>query len=210
MDLSNITKTVRSVIALQNYVYSLIPWTIEPFIGSINGSIEKNPLGIQEAKVKFENKEIGGWCGLNAEFLRQILCVNNISNEPLDYGLPAHQFTHVCLLVELEGAVYLLDPYFNKIYKNKEGSLLTFPALIELIGNRRFDKIVSCYGESYKPIQTPEGFVNMKGNEVENSVIGAFKETGLDTAMTKIFGTSNPLLLMLIPNKPLSICKLPL
>jgi len=159
---------------------------------------------------KLQAKEIGGWCSLNTVILNRFLGAYGIQSEFLNYGMNDKFLTHMVLIVHYEGNRFILDPFFNRHYKDKHGNLLTYTGLIMKIIYREFDDIKSVYGASRKPtkyIPAPlerhesaqsDRWINYLPEVFEQKVMAKFKKAGLKKEL-EIFGSDNPLLLMLFP-----------
>lgn len=160
---------------------------------------ERVQLTLEEFYSRCKNLKTGGWCGLNAEYLRLVLAGFGLRCWPYNYGILQNELTHVCLVVELDGIRFLLDPYFNRVYRYRGDFYLSFDDLIRLVQERKFGVITSSYGKGKKMVQTDGGnFVSKLGHVLESDVMEAFRMHGFEKIATSVFGTPNPLLLMLI------------
>lgn len=192
-ELSSITKveTLADVLKLQEFVFTTIPYTEKPLeeIGSFTLTYRR-----------FKKKEVGGWCGLNAEYLRRLLVCYGVKVTPYNYGLRSSRFTHVCLIVTFDGMEFLIDPYFNKIYTYKGDFPLQFSDLLRLIRDDKTNVIVPQYGKGQKPVwqEAEKDFVMQSGEQFEKSVFNFFYSIGLKQSLLDIFGYKNPLSLLLI------------
>lgn len=184
-------RNLKDVLALQEFVFSTIPYTKDPLedIGSFTLAYRG-----------FKKREIGGWCGLNAEYFRRLLICYGVKVRPYNYGLVSTRFTHVCVIVNFDGIEYLLDPYFNKIYTYKDDFPLPFQDLLRLIQKGETSCITSQFGSGKKPVwhEDLEDFVPESGDSFENNVFDFFQSIGLNESLMDVFGYVNPLALLLI------------
>lgn len=191
-------RTLSDVLRIQDFVFSLIPYTKEPFLEKIG--IEKNgdvKVDLIDAYKGCKEGSIGGWCGINAEFLRLVLVTYGVKCRPYNYGIAGSVFTHVCLIVEFSGIKFLLDPYFNRVYTYENDFILQFPDLLRLIREDNTKHITSLYGLGKKKIQAPGGFKDYTGIDLELSVMGFFKVKDFESALRDYFNSSDPMSLML-------------
>jgi hypothetical protein len=180
-------RSLRDVLRIQQYVYSLVPWTFVPFTDKITE--------IKLVKPGFENLSIGGWCGLNAEILKYILKSLKIPCESYNYGFQGAKFTHVCVIVDFNGILFLLDPYFNKHYTYANDFPLSFKELLRLISENKTDVITAEYGPGLKKVETLAGFIEMGGQELEASVLKSFYDKGLGELLSNLSGDIYSMLL---------------
>jgi hypothetical protein len=205
-ELENITKieTLADVLYIRDLVFSLIPWTLEPFTGN---AIEK---GVENLYNGFKNRTISGWCGLNAEFFRLIICGYQVRCWSFNYGLAKYQITHVATVVdlcerstfiELNGLPFIIDPYFARHYLYMDEFPLTYHQLIDFIHKRKMDLITTSYGNVKKPVWDikNQGFLYKTPQEFERTILNFYKtDLNYDEIMKKIFGDIDPKLLMLL------------
>jgi hypothetical protein len=204
-ELENLPKieTLNDVLFVRDFVFSLIPWTPKPFIGN---AIEK---GVENLYYGFKDKTLSGWCGLNAEFFRLIICGYQVRCWSFNYGLTNYQITHASAVVNLcersgyvnlIGLPFLIDPYFAKYYSYLNDFPLTYYQLMDLVHQRKTDLITSTYAiKIVKPVWDVEKqiFVDRSPQEFEKTVVNFFKNNlNYDEVMSKIFGDNDPILLM--------------
>lgn len=192
--------TIADVIKVQDFVFSLIPKTEEPFIKKM-GIKKGNGVDVDlfDVYTKCKNKEIGGWCGMNAEYMKLILSTYDIKSWPYNYGISSKQITHVGIVVEIDEMQFFMDPYFNRMYSYKNDFLLRFPELISLVEKRNFEPVTSVYGKSIKPIKLNNKWEEKNGEDLEVQVLNFFyKELNMENVLKETFCEDNPLLLMLI------------
>lgn len=185
-------ETLSDLLFLQDFTYSLIPWKQKPFEDSIMNRFET-------VYTKCKNKTIGGWCGLNAEFLRVLLVGYGIKCSSHDYGLPNHKFTHIVIKAELDGMIFLLDPYFNRTYTYRNDFIIQYQDLLRLLNEKKLSCITSRFGLSKKPVDTEkEGLKYLHGEDLEKIVMEGFKAMGIDAYMKSLFNSDDPRLLILL------------
>jgi hypothetical protein len=192
-------KTVQDILNVQDFVFQLIPWTETPFEDKM--CLEENNPSRKSLQYVFDNcrsLKIGGWCGLNAEFMRLFLAHYGIKSSPYNYGLVGYQFTHVGLVVEIEGKKIFFDPYFNRVYRDKNGELIVFDELIMMVQHRQLQEITPVYGCGHKRVKTSLGYVMKSGEPFNEMVMEYFHSRDFNGTMLKVFGDKNPLLLFLI------------
>lgn len=193
-ELASITevRSLNDVLKLQEFVFSTIPYTNAPF--------EETEYSFTLTYERFKKKELGGWCGLNAEYFRRLLVCYGVKVEPYNYGIASSRFTHVCLLVTFDNIEFLLDPYFNRIYTYENDFPLQFPDLMRLIREKKLDKIKSRYGAGRKSVWKNQigRFLLESGSEFEKEVFLFFRSIGLDPELERVFGSKNPLCMLSI------------
>jgi hypothetical protein len=187
-----VIKSVQDIIFINDFVFSLIPWSENSYRGtSVYDNIEYLYNG-------FKNKEIGGWCGLCAEFFKVILSKYGISTRPYNFGLDFYKLTHIGIIVTYDGMNMFFDPYFAKYFKYCGNSLLTLESLLTLVETQQYDKIVPVYGSVTKPVQRADKWEFWSPVELEKSVFGGFGLLGYEKIMEKIFKNQRFENLMLI------------
>jgi len=185
----------QDLLKIRDYVFSVVPWNRTPFEGIGSTSIADLLRG-------FVTREIGGWCGLNAEYFQRILYryIHNGSNlsstRPYNFGLIKHKITHVGIVVTFDGMEFFLDPYLGVHYNHIDGFPLTFQALMGLISDRKFDRILPVYSNATKPVQTDSGWQMMTPQQMSASILATWPN--YEKIMMETFGSTNPLLLMQI------------
>ena len=189
----------NDLIKIMDWIYSLIPRTSVPY---------EKPITMQDIEglyVDFNTFQIGGWCGLNAEFFKWILegyqrlDPLNLRYRSYNYGIQELKLTHIGVLVEIDRMEFLLDPYFNRYYVHKDGFPLQFKDLLHLVQERKEDKYRSVFQGSKKPDMKEDGTVlYLSPEELLKGVLEIFETNGLSKAMKSIFNETNPDLLMLL------------
>lgn len=186
--------TIDDLVRLASFVFSTISHSQESSQLDIEKSVEENFYS-------FKTHEIFGWCHTNALFYHTLLNLYDRDSYIYDYGLQKYKFTHVVVIVTLREDQYLIDPYFNRFYSDRHKNPLTFKELKDLIKNSP-NSIQSKYGKGVKKVyqEYSKDFVDFTGEKLEKSVINSWKVlSDFETEMKKIYGDTNPLLL--IPNK---------
>lgn len=176
--------------SINDFISELIP-----IFSSCPYEIKKEDT-IEDLYEKFRNREIGGWCGLFTSYMLMILNKCGIDAYAYNYGLCNTEFTHMVVIAN----GYLLDPYFNKVYIDKAGELITFKTLLQMIADRDFS--FSCsYGQSIKTKRIDKGekyeFITLSGYEWEKSLMQSWIIKSFDDIMMEKFGDVNPYLLLL-------------
>lgn len=202
-------KGIKDLLQIMSTVYTVVPWTEEPYTGLLNLN------NIEEIYKKFKAMEIGGWCGLNAEFMKWIIegyrRQSGLERDPsviryrsYNYGLQyklsdGRGFTHIGVLVEIDKMEYFFDPYFARYYAHIDGYPLQFKDLIYLIGERYFDKYESKFMDIKKPVIRKSSPIEYQSPQqlLEDS-ISFFEQNGLKEILKNTFGTDNLDSLMLI------------
>jgi len=187
-----IIKDFNDLLRVNNFVYCLIPWTIVPFIEKLSA------LDLNYVYQKIKVKDIGGWCGINAEVLRLILKGYGIPCRPYNFGLEIYQFTHVGLLVQICDKEYFIDPYFSKHYVDTQGNRLDINSLLKFIEKQEFEKFIPIYGPGKKEVQTNSGWVYMTPQELETSVRDSFFLLNYEKIMLRYFNSTRFENLMLV------------
>jgi len=183
------------LIRINDFVFSLIPYTIQPFSGDVSSD------NIQNLYKGFKSKTIGGWCRLNAHFLMYLLKEYNIPSYCYDYGIKNKTidgFTHMVVIVDYLGMPFLFDPYFSRYYLFEDKFPLQFYDMIDLLHRRSFIKISSCYGNLEKPFLTLNKWVSITPQEFEKHIFDSFNDIGFKEKMTTTFMDTNPLLMILL------------
>lgn len=180
----------ETLLLINDFVSELIPvFHSSPYI------IKKGDT-VESLYERFKKQEIGGWCGLFTEYMIMLLDKCGISAYEFNYGLRGTEFTHTVVIAD----GYLLDPYFNKYYIDKEGQLIGFEYLLQKITNQSFS-FLSVYGASVKTkrIDKAEGheFISLTGQEWEKFLINSWKQKSFYEIMESEFGGINPYFLML-------------
>lgn len=187
LEISKIS-SLWDIIKINDFVFSTVPFTDSCFDFK-NESAEELYRG-------FKSLEIGGWCGLNAKFLSSLLDLYNIKNRYYNYGVIGTNVTHVGIVIEYDHMEFFFDPYYNRYYAHKDGFPLTFDALMRLVQNRDFDRIVPVYGDGKKPVKK-DTLIYMTGKELFDYI----KYQDYEKTMMTTFGEINYLLLLLIKIK---------
>lgn len=195
----------NDLLKIMGVVYSIIPWTIDPYIKQIC----YEDMGLLYKK--FKKIELGGWCGLNAEFLKWILegyrrTDHNVRFRSYNYGLSCKLptdvkpiFTHIGVLVEIDRMEFFIDPYFARYYIHSDGYPLQFKDLLYLISEHKFDRYRSVHLPLLKPVQRVDGTIeHVKPEQLLEEVFGYFYQQGLSDILNNTFGSDNPDNLMLI------------
>jgi hypothetical protein len=187
--------TFADLIALNNFVFSLIPWVEEPFQKNLS------ELDLRWVYKNFKKRTIGGWCGINAEFLRLLLVGYGIPVKPYNFGLVSEYFTHVVLKVDFFGLTLLLDPYFARYYVTAYGRPISFQNLLDLVTEGKFNKIWSMFGNAHKNVQQGSDWLIMNPIELKRKVMDRFESMGYTRKMLEYFGDTHfeNLLLLNIP-----------
>lgn len=185
-------KNLSHLIKINDFVYGLVPWTAKP---SNNQFIKKldNHSALNWLYILFKEKRIGGWCGLNANVLQRICRGYDIPYKSFNYGL--NDYTHIVGILKFKKSRYLFDPYFSKHYVSGD-HILTFDELMELVQNDDFDSIQSVYGNSKKAVIKTNETVYMKGQDFEKEILRSFVSKGLNEALLKTYGNTNPFNMM--------------
>jgi len=197
--------SMEDLLKIQEFVFEAIPYTETPFAKKVGIEVDdRAEVDLLDVYIKCKHKDIGGWCGMNAEYFRLVLVTYGVKCWPYNYGIHDTRFSHVCVVVEFDGMQFLMDPYFNRVYSYKNDFLLRFPELVSLIQSRNTNVITSRYGTSKKPVEVQDGFIDRTGGEFEDSVFEFFYSIGMESALQNVFGEDNPHLLMLIkiPDPP--------
>jgi len=202
-ELKNQTKieTIADLLFLQDITFSIIPWKAKPYFDSIINRFET-------FYTRCKSMEIGGWCGLNAEFLRILLTGYNIRCSAHNYGLVNHQFTHVVVKAEIDGMTFLLDPYFNRTYMYRDEFILQYYDILRFLNEKKLDRITSVFGTNKKPvIEDDGGIVYKTGPEFEKLIMSGFDAMGINKVMQDVFNATDLKLLILlkIPTPPKEI-----
>jgi hypothetical protein len=197
-------KTFSDIIKIRDFVFSLIPWGPQPFSGNAMEA------GVKDLYNGFKKKTIFGWCGLNAEFFRLIICEYHIRCWPFNYGLSNYDLSHVGAvtdlsekrgLMDLERIPFYMDVYFCKHFTFQGEFPLTFDRLIDLIHKRKTNLITPVYGVCKKPVWDTgsQKFIDRSPEEFEKMIMDFYRDKlDYNQLMEKIFGENDPLLLMLI------------
>ncbi len=190
-------KTFFDITSLMYYVFETVPWTVDPYTGNEHKKFSKNIEVIDYFKNRFLKKEIGGWCGLNCEFFKRILFEHKYSATSFNYGIEGI-LTHITIVVNIDGAPYLFDPYFNRYYTIM-GKPIPFDDLLKLIKIGATQDIKSVYGDHKKPIQQEDGsWIMMTGKELEESVVNEERRRNLSKPLKDMYGSDDLFNLMRI------------
>ena len=185
------------VVKIMSYVFETVPWTFSPYTGKDHKLQLKNSGAIQYLKEGFEGRRIGGWCGLNCEFFKRIMIEHGFSVASFNYGIVGI-LTHIVLIVKINECPYLFDPYFNRYYE-VDGKNISFEELMNMVNNNDTSKVKSVYGIEKKPVERRGGlWVDMTGQELEESVVSSAINNGLNTSLIEKFGSDNLFNLMRI------------
>ena len=112
-------------------------------------------------------------------------------------------FTHVGIIVTIDGMEFFFDPYFGRYFAGVDGFPLQFKDLLYLIRERKFDRYKPVYVPLKKPVVREDGSVSyLYPLELMNEVFGIFEQQGLNKILHDVFGTGNrdSLMLLKIPN----------
>lgn len=186
------------IVLLMDFVYKTLPWGEEPDDSWMKNTWEYQKKKISEIYIKFVERGIVGWCGANAQFLTLLLSLYKFKSVGYNYGILPTFFTHVGIIVFLDGMSFFMDPYFNKYYTYQGEFPLQVNDLLRLIQERNFSVIKPVYGPSKKPVITKTGEESWSSKQMEESVIGSFLDRGFKEKMLEIFGIYEPLLLLQI------------
>ncbi len=146
-DLTEI-KSLSDVLKVNSFVYSLIVATTDPYNPYTNDD------SVEKLYNRFKTGEIGGWCGLNGEYLIRLMREYGISSRGFNYGdlgKDGLKF-HLVSIIEIGGVEYLVDPYINKHYCYLNSEPMPFDVLIDKIEKRKTDEILPVYGKGKKKI----------------------------------------------------------
>jgi len=198
----------NDVLEVMGMVYETVPWSMKPYTEEIKFD------DIEEMYRKFKKLEIGGWCGLNAEFFKWVIEGYrrkdlSIRYRSYNYGLsnslpktnipPYEGFTHVGVLVEIDCMEYFYDPYFARYYVHIDGYPLQFRDLLYLISERKFDKYKSAFLPLKKTILREDGSIDKIAPEsFIKEILDFFNTQNFLKHLKDVFGTENPDSLMLI------------
>jgi hypothetical protein len=198
VDLERITG-FNDLTKIMNCVYTLVPWTEIPYEKEIKFE------NIETLYRQFKKLEIGGWCGLNAEFFKWIiegyrrLDPFGIRYRSINYGISSKQLTHICVAVEIDRVEFLLDPYFNRYYIHKDGYPLRLDDLLYFVRERKTTKYKSVFLNSTKPAIRLDGYTEEVSPQVLlKEVLDSFELNDFTRIMQNTFGSTNPDLLMLL------------
>jgi hypothetical protein len=181
------------LLRLRDFVFKLIPWFIEPS----DSKLDLTVFNVINLYNQFKCREVGGWCGLNAEYYQFILYWYYIKTRPYNFGLRYKNITHVGVIVEYDGMEFFMDPYFAMHYIHRDGFPLQFKDLMNLISDRKFDRILPVYSDCRKEVQQQDGsFLSTNSTELFRSVLGSWPN--YDREMMDVFGMQNPELLMML------------
>ncbi len=203
-------KGFNDVLQVLSMVYTTVPWFMEPYTEEVKYS------DIESLYRKFNKREIGGWCGLNAEFFKWIIEGYRrkdltIKYRSYNYGLsgilpkvekrPFYKggFTHIGVLVEIDRMEYYYDPYFARYFIHADGYPLQFKDLMYFISERKFDRYESVFLPLEKPVVRESGTVDfLTPQQFMKEVLDFFYEQDFLHSLKDVFGTENPDSLMLI------------
>lgn len=97
--------------------------------------LDDNKLTLNEMRFLQKNNLKGVWCGGAAHYLQKIYKKMGYKSWIYNFGVPEYQnnklLTHMVTLVEVNGKIYIQDPYFNASYKDD------FFTVIEQIANNK-------------------------------------------------------------------------
>jgi len=189
-------ETFDDLLKIRDFCFRLIPWT--PVAYKIHSDDN-----LFDLCAKFKKNQIGGWCGLNANFFShlmwQVYGFDKHGCEPFNYGLK--DFSHVTLIVRLaEDKEYLIDPYFCRHYVFENGDPLEFKNLIFLIFNRDLGKIHEIYGTDFKYVyqEAQKDFLKWGPEKLQDSVMDSWIQLkNYETFMKDLFNSTDSKLLML-------------
>jgi len=183
--------TIEDAVRLAGFVFS-----------TVCHAQETSPLDVQEGIVEnyklFKAKKMYGWCHTNGLYYHLLLNHYGRESYVYNYGLKKHQFTHVVVVLTIKDDKFLIDPYFNRYYVNKDNEPLTLSNLFDLI-KKDPEEIQSVYGEQHKEVyqEGEKGFVKFTPQRLEHSVINSWKVlSNFDNIMRDNFNSINPLLLI--------------
>lgn len=200
----------NDVLKILSLVYTTVPWFVKPYTEDVKYS------HIEKLYERFKKQEIGGWCGLNAEFFKWLIEGYRRGNLTIRYRsynfglsnklpkIEARQFysggfTHVGVLVEIDRMEYFYDPYFARYFVHSDGYPLQFKDLLYLISERKFDRYNSVFLPLKKPVIRESGTVDyLPPQQLMKEVLDFFYEQDFLQYLKDIFGTENPDSLMLI------------
>lgn len=198
----------NDVLKVMSMVYSTIPWSTVPYIKEIKYE------DLESLYCKFKKLELGGWCGLNAEYFKWIMegyrrYDTSIRYRSYNYGLsnsikvgqipPYKGITHIGILVEIDRMEYFYDPYFARYFIHKDGYPLQFKDLLYFISEKKFDRYKSVFLPLKKPVIRDDGsVVYLEPQQLMEEVFDFFYKNDLNKYIKEIFGTENPDSLMLI------------
>ena len=174
-------ESIQDIITINNFVFSLIPWTIIPYANILQYE------NLEDLYTRFKNKEIGGWCGVCAEFFNIVMTKYGIPTKPYNFGLDVYQITHVGIIVTFDGMNFFFDPYLAKYYTYKGEFPLQFEPLIYLISTGQYNKIVPVYYNAKKYVQVLDRWEEWSPKDLELSVMEGFKAIGYEKIMQKFF-----------------------
>jgi hypothetical protein len=195
----NRVSTFKNVWELCKFVFSTAIWTKTPFDPAVINDLENNSK-VDYFYKKFRSREIGGWCGLNSEFLQCLLTGYEIKNQIYNHGISNGGFTHVMNRVYIEGAEYLFGPYFCRYYADLKGNPLDFDDLKSLIKNKEYEEITIIYGgdQISKPVYSGNKISMMSPLAFETLELQGLYNSGLLKILKKKFNDENLLNLLLI------------
>jgi len=182
------TKIFNSVASINNFVFSIVPCTVNPYTGNAFRQLD-NPVPF--LLNEFVNHTMSGWCSLNAEFMSMILKLINFPCHMYNYGIPG-SITHATVIVKIDENEYLFDPYFNKYYTYKNEPV-SFTSLMSLIEKENVSEVASIYGPSLKFYDLDndiKGYID--GQTYEKRVIdNHIKKRRLNEILIEKFGNTN-------------------
>jgi hypothetical protein len=200
-ELSSIERVtgIQDLLKIMDFVFTTVPWTTIPYETLITME------DIKPLYDKFKAKELGGWCGLNAEFFKWIIegyrCLDskNIRYRSYNHGVYGQQLTHIGVIVEVDRMEYYLDPYFNLYYTHKDGHPLQFEDLHYYIRERRVDRYQKTFLNSKKAlINEDKSITYITPQEFLDIILKGFELLNLSATLKNIFNDTNPDLLLLL------------
>jgi hypothetical protein len=187
-------RTFSDIIKIKDFVFSIVPLFKDPS----DNKLILHVNNVMDLYQSFKELNAGGWCGLNASFFDILMHWYGIQRRPYNFGFTKMGFTHIGILATYDSAEFFIDPYLGIHYAHSDGFPLTFPHLINLITERKFDKIIPIYSDNiFKPIQQEDGSFTLASPSQMNSIVFCNWEK-CDQVMLDTFGETNKLLLMLI------------
>jgi hypothetical protein len=108
--------------------------------------------GPEELYTHFMFETGGAWCGGFAYFLQQIYELLGYESYTVNMGIPGTRITHVTTIVRIydedTSILSVQDPFFDVTYKDRNGKVLDYFQLLNLITSGSIDKVEVKEGEN--------------------------------------------------------------
>jgi hypothetical protein len=192
-------QTFSDVVKINDYVFSYVPWVGKDFVITERFNQCENQTVVNYMYTHFKLPAfIGGWCGLNTDFLIRLLRGYEINCRAYNFGIANTGFTHMGTVVEIDGEDYFFDSYFGKHYIWNSGNPINFLDLKDVIKNKEFYRITAVYANRFKPVYLKEGLLYMDPVEFEKTTVDGLIKIGLIDSLIKYFDDKEFMNLFLI------------